>query len=299
MTEKHFDRVWHDAIWAVLRKYGIDEDIMRALDQLYTKSTSKVSVGAKFSAKFPCSVGVKQGCVLSPSPFNVFLEVIVSRSVEESTAGVCVQGLLVNNLPFADDIALITDNSSDLQDLTNRLNIESTRFGMEISAEKSKIFVVGKTPETLRSPVKLSGKQLEQVKQFKYLGCIMPDTGRSTTEVKIRAAMAMSSLIKMDKLWKSQKISFGVKRRLLRSIVISVLLYGCESWTYSEEILKKLHAFEFKCYRRLLGISWMDRHTNESVKEQVKGFSWSTETPIPNCAGKENEILWPCHETSQ
>ena len=46
---KVFDRVWHDAIWAVLMKYGIDEDIMRALEQLYTKSTSKVRVGAKFS----------------------------------------------------------------------------------------------------------------------------------------------------------------------------------------------------------------------------------------------------------
>ena len=46
---KAFDRVWHDAIWAVLRKYGIDENIMRALEQLYTKSTSKVRVGARSS----------------------------------------------------------------------------------------------------------------------------------------------------------------------------------------------------------------------------------------------------------
>ena len=55
--KKAFDRVWHDAIWAVLRKYGIDEDIMRELEQLNVKSTNKVRVGAKFSEKFPCSVG--------------------------------------------------------------------------------------------------------------------------------------------------------------------------------------------------------------------------------------------------
>ena len=75
----------------------------------------------------------------------------------------------------------------------------------------------------------------------------MPDSGRSTTEVKIPAAMAMLSLAKMDKLWKGQTISFGVKLRLLRSIVIPFLLYGCESWTYNEEIVKKINAFEFKC----------------------------------------------------
>ena len=65
----------------------------------------------------------------------------------------------MNNLRFADDIALTTDNSNELQDLTNRLNTESTRFGMEISAEKSKTLVVGETLEILRTPVNLSGKQ--------------------------------------------------------------------------------------------------------------------------------------------
>ena len=89
----------------------------------------------------------------------------------------------------------------------------------------------------------------------------MPDSGRSANEVKIRAAMATSSSAKLDKLWKGQTISFGVKLRLLRSILISVLLYGCKSWTYNEEIVKTINAFEFKCYRRLLGISWrIDAH---------------------------------------
>ena len=203
---------------------------MRALEQLYAKSTSKVRVGAKFSEKFPCSVEVTEGCVLSPSLFSVFLEETVSRTVKELIGGVCVQGLQVNNLRFADDIALITDESNELKLLTNRLNTESTRFRVENSAEKSKTLAVGKT---LRTPVKLSLKELEQVKQFKYWACSMPDSGRSTNKGKIRAVMAMSSLAKMDKSWKGQTISFRVKLRLLRSIVISVLLYGCESSTHN------------------------------------------------------------------
>ena len=101
---------------------------------------------------------------------------------------------------------------------------------MENSAEKTKTLAVGKT---LRTPVKLSLKELEQVKQFKYWACSMPDSGRSTNKGKIRAVMAMSSLAKMEKSWKGQTISFRVKLRLLRSIVISVLLYGCESWTHN------------------------------------------------------------------
>ena len=90
---------------------------------------------------------------MSPSLFSVFLEEIVSRTVEQLTGGVCFQGLLVNNLRFADDIALITDKSNELKLLTDRLNTELTRFRVENSAEKSKTFAVGKTPETLRTPV--------------------------------------------------------------------------------------------------------------------------------------------------
>ena len=81
---------------------------MRALEQLNAKSTNKVRIGTKFSEKFLCSVGVRQGCVLSPNLFNVFLEEIGSRKVQELTGGICVHGLLVNNLRFADDIALTT-----------------------------------------------------------------------------------------------------------------------------------------------------------------------------------------------
>ena len=114
---KEFDRVWHYAIWAELRNYGIDENITRALEQLYAKSTSKARIGTKFREKFLCSVGVRQGCVLSPNLSNVFLEGIGSKKVEELTGGVCVQGLLVNNLRFADDIALITDNSMNYKTL--------------------------------------------------------------------------------------------------------------------------------------------------------------------------------------
>ena len=55
---------------------------------------------------------------------------------------------------------------------------------MAISGDKSKNLVIGKTPGTLGTPVKLPGKQLVQVKQFKYLGCNMPDTGKSINEVR-------------------------------------------------------------------------------------------------------------------
>ena len=67
--------------------------------------------------------------------------------------------------------------------------------------------------------------------------------------------------------------------------MISVLLYGCESaWTYNEDIFKRINAFEFKGYGKLLGIYWKDRRTNESVKKQVVDLAGVQKTPDSNCA---------------
>ena len=78
----------------------------------------------------------------------------------------------------------------------------------------------------------------------------------------------------MDILCKSQTISVGVKLRLLRSTEDIVLpVTDANPGHDNEEIVKTINAFVFKCYRRLLGISWRYRRTNESVKEQVEDLA--------------------------
>lgn len=75
-------------MWIVLRKYGLVGNIIRALEQLHAKSMSKVRVGAKLSENLPCSVGVRQWCILSPVLFDFLLKDIVSRTVEAFTGSV-------------------------------------------------------------------------------------------------------------------------------------------------------------------------------------------------------------------
>ena len=57
--------------------------------------------------------------------------------------------------------------------------------------------------------------------------------------------------------------------KLYRALVLSTLLYGCESWTMSAETTKKVKTFETKSFRRMLGITWKERKTNEYVFDQV------------------------------
>ena len=138
---------------------------------------------------------------------------------------------------------------------------------MEINHEKSKILVNGdhSTPPVIT----MYGKQLENVQNFKYLGAMLTDTGNSKKEIQIRLATAVTALVKLEKIWRSGEIDFKLKYRLYISLVISTLLYGCESWTLLEESKKKIRSFESKAHRRLLNISYKQRKTNIFVSNEI------------------------------
>ena len=76
------------------------------------------------------------------------------------------------------------------------------------------------------------------------------------------------------------KKKFCSKFKLYKSLVLSIALYGCESWTLSAELEKRIQTFEMKCLRRLLGISWQERKTNEFVRATIK-----------KKVGKQEELL--------
>ena len=78
------------------------------------------------------------------------------------------------------------------------------------------------------------------------------------------------SSYKLKPIWRDNNISLGSKVKLLRSLVICIFLYACESWTLTAELEKRTQAFEMRCYRRLLNISYGDHVTNEEVRGDIQ-----------------------------
>ena len=72
--KKAFDRVWHEALWATMRKYNINASMIRAIKNLYNKAQSAVLFYGSTGEWFRTTVGVRLGCLLSPTLFNIFLE---------------------------------------------------------------------------------------------------------------------------------------------------------------------------------------------------------------------------------
>ena len=258
--KKAFDRVWHDGLWQVLRNFNIEEGLTQCIEALYKNASSAVLLGSQVGDYFKTPVGVRQGCLLSPVLFNLFLENIMRETLDDFAPSVTIGGRPLCNLRFADDIDLIAGSNQELQDLTERLTTRATAHGMEVSSEKSKVMV--NSNEDKKANIVMNGERLEEVEKFKYLGAYIAKDGHSSAEVKTRLAMAASSMARLQQIWKSNDISFTSKFQLYRSLILSIALYGCESWTLSKDLEKRIESFESKCLRRLLGITWQERRTN-------------------------------------
>ena len=116
----------------------------------------------------------------------------------------------------------------------------------------------------IQREIKVKGQKLGTVTNFKYLGAVVSDDG-SKPEVLSRIEHATAALTKLKPIWRDNNISLGSKMKLMRSFVISIFLYVCESWTLTAELEKRTQAFEMRCYQRLWNISYRDHITNEEV----------------------------------
>ena len=138
---------------------------------------------------------------------------------------------------------------------------------MEISAEKAKL--MANNANGMSIAIRINSEKLDVVDSFKYLGAVVTDQG-SKPEVLSRIAQITAALARLKTTWNDKHISLSSKIRLMRSLVISILLYACETWILTADILKELQATEMRCFRKLLGISYRDHITNDAVRDRIR-----------------------------
>ena len=137
-----------------MKKYNISANLIRVIKNLYVKVTSAVLFNSSIGDWFQTTVGVRQGRLFSPDLFNTFLKRITTDALEDHEGTVSIGGRTITYLRFAADIDGLAGEEEELANLVERLDKDSTAYGMEISAEKTKLMTVSYTHLTL--PTKLS-----------------------------------------------------------------------------------------------------------------------------------------------
>ena len=188
--KKAFDRVWHKALWATMRKYNINASIIRAIENLYDKTQSSVLFNGSTGEWFRTTVGVRHGYLLSPTLCNIFLEGIMCEALDDHEGNVSIGGRLNTNIRF-DDVVVNAEEEEEAGVLIDRLDRTTTRYKMEIGADKTK--VITNNTNGFQREIKIKSQRLEEVENFKYLGAIIFKEG-SNPEIISRIAQTIAAL---------------------------------------------------------------------------------------------------------
>ena len=168
-----FDRVDRHKLWSVLQKTGIKGKLFRSLNQIYKHVKAQVRSYGGISDSFRCLNGLKQGCMLSPALFTLFINEFAELIENSGIPGVQLfpEVIQVMILLFADDIALISDTIVGLQRQLNLLREYCVQNKLVVNIIKTKI-VVFKKDGTLSRHEKwyYDGNLLEVVNCFTYVG---------------------------------------------------------------------------------------------------------------------------------
>ena len=173
-----------------------------------------------------------------------------------------------------------------------RLDKTSTAFGMQINAEKTKLMT--NNTNGFSTDIRVNSEKLDCVNRFKYLGAIIADEG-SKHEILVRIAQATAALAKLKTIWDDRNIALSSKIRLMRSLVMSIFLYACESWTLTADTEKRIQAMEMRCLRKLLAITYRDHISNEEVRNRTQRAIGPHEDFVTTV--KQRKLRWYGHIT--
>ena len=267
--KKAFDSVHRGRMLDILKAYDIPPRLHRAITTIYENTQSKVTTPDGETNYFEVKRGVLQGDTLAPYLFAIVIDFIMCKTYEnhEIELGFKLQrrrstrhpDVTVTDLDFADDLALITEEIEQGQEVLNRLETEAEGVGLLCNAKKTEVQVINQTPPVIITSK--SGDQLKVVDNFKYLGSWIKS---SENDLKVRKSMAWSACYKMRKIWNSQ-LSKALKIRLFVTTVESVLLYGSETWTMTATMKKRLDGCYTKMLRMVQNISWRSHTTNAEL----------------------------------
>ena len=274
--EKAYDRVDRTALWSVLGFYGVGGKLLAAVQSFYRNSRACVRVGNRESESFEVKVGLRQGCVMSPWLFNIFMDGVV----REINARLGERGLgliegnggrnwVLNQVLFADDTALVADSEEGLQQLVTEFGRVCNRRKLKVNVGKSKVMRCTKTRNGVGLQINLEGEGLEEVESFKYLGSHVTWEGDVEQEVNSRVRDAGRVMGGMKKLWSNRELGMEVKRGLYESIIVPTALYGAETWGMKVAEKKRLNVLEMKCLRNMCGVTIWDRQYNDDIRRRA------------------------------
>ena len=217
----------HNKLWKILKEMGISDHLACLLRNVYAGQEATVRTGHRTTDWFEIGKGVRQVCILSPCLFNLYAEYIMRNAgLEETQAGIKIDGRNINNLRYADDTTLMAESEEELKNLLMKVKEESEKVGLKLNIQKMKIMASGPITSW-----QIDGETVETVTDFIFGGSKITADGDCSHEIKRRLLLGRKVMTNLDSILKSRDITLPTKVSLVQAMVFPVVMYGCESWT--------------------------------------------------------------------
>ena len=228
-ASKAFDRVNHFKLFTKLKQRGVPEVYTRVLAFWYANQSVRVKWGGTVSTPFSVGNGVRQGGLLSPALFNLYMDDL-SVQLSHCKTGCFIGDKLINHLMYADDLAIVSPSSAGFQQLLNICTAYGLQFDVKYNAKKSAVLICrSRADEHLSFPsFYLSGQVISVTSKIKYLGHIITDKLLDDDDMlrQRRMLYAQANMLARKFYW----CSTAVKINLFKTYCTP--LYTAPLWVY-------------------------------------------------------------------
>ena len=149
-----------------------------------------------------------------------------NAGLEETQAGIKIAGRNIYNLRYADDTTLMAECEEELKSLLMKVKEESENVGLKLNIQKMKIMASGPITSW-----QIDGETVETAADFIFLGSRITADGDCRLEINRCLLLGKKVMTNLDSIFKSRDITLLTKVCLVKAMIFSVVMYGCESWT--------------------------------------------------------------------
>ena len=247
---KAFDTIPRDKLLQKLLNYNIKGIFFNTIKNIYINDTACVKIKNKVTDVFPINQGVRQGCLLSPLLFNIFLSDLPdildsaqNKANTETTHPCC--------LIWADYIILFSEKEDGLNYMLKAMEGYCKENELTVNTDKTKCIIFNKSGRLIRKHFSFNNTQLETVRSFKYLGFLITPSGEIKSGLNDLRDRTMKAFFKFKTVMGTEfNRNVQTTLSILDALIKPILLYCSDFWGYlklpKDNPISKVHIMACK-----------------------------------------------------